>query len=372
MKVLVPSYTLILRNCNVYTNFGRGYGNSPVAAQPDFFSKQLLALMGGKTMVQATVNRVLPIVSGEDIFVVTNREYSPMVKQQLPMLPECNIVEEPSAKSTAPCIGLAAMHMPDPNLVMASLHADHFIADEEGFRQALLAAEEVAKEGYLVTLGIKPTKPETGYGYVQRGAELGQYNNHTVYQAARFLEKPDLARAEEFLASGTYYWNSGIFIWQISTLLQAYSDYMPEFSRQLGQIKELLDTGEAIDSIWQNIHPRSIDVGIMEQAEKVAVVPVDIGWNDVGSWAAIHEINTAAGTGQIDKDNNVVLDAEHIGIDTRGSLIQGNDRLIATIGLEDVIVVDTGDAILVCAKDKAQDVRKVVSWLEDHHRTDML
>jgi mannose-1-phosphate guanylyltransferase len=319
-------------------------------------------------MMQATVNRVLPITPPEHIFVASNREYGPLIREQLPALPRQNILEEPSGKNTAPCIGLAAMHMCrlDPDEVMASLHADHFIADEEGFRQALLAAEQVANEGYLVTLGIKPTKPETGYGYVQRNGEVGEFNNHTVYRAERFLEKPNLAAAEKFVASGDYYWNSGIFIWQVSTLLQSFNNHMPDFHHQLEEIGQALETGQAIDPIWQQIKPVSIDVGIMERAEKVAVVPVDIGWNDVGSWAAIHEINRP------DEDNNVVLDAEHVSFDTTSTLIQGNGRLIATIGLEDVVIVDSGDALLVCAKDKAQDVKKVVNWLEEKKRVDLL
>jgi mannose-1-phosphate guanylyltransferase len=319
-------------------------------------------------MMQATVNRVLPIVPFEHIFVATNRVYGPLIKEQVPGLPRQNIIEEPSGKNTAPCIGLAAMHMQrlDPEAIMASLHADHFIADEEGFRQALLAAAEVARQGYLVTLGVKPNKPETGYGYVQRSSAVGEYNNHTVYQVAQFLEKPDQATAEEFVASGEYYWNSGIFIWQLSTLRQAFSDYMPEFYQQLGQLDQALEAGEAIDPIWQGIRPKSIDVGIMEQAGKVAVVPVDIGWNDVGSWAAIHEINP------VDENNNVILRTEHIGLDTKGTLIQGNGRLIATIGLEDMVIVDSDDALLICAKDKVQDIKKVVEWLQKNGRTDLL
>lgn len=330
--------------------------------------KQLLALIGGQTMMQATVNRVRPIVPVERIFVASNREYGPLIKEQVPDLPRQNIVEEPSAKNTAPCIGLAALQMTNSDEVMASLHADHFIANEEAFRQALLAAEEVAKQGYLVTLGIKPDKPETGYGYVQRADELGVYNHYQVYQAARFLEKPDLATAERFLASGEYYWNSGIFIWQISSLQRAFSDYLPEFAAQLKEIAGALENGQPIDSIWQQIKPISIDVGIMEQAAKVAVVPVDFGWNDVGSWAAIHEINID----QADEAGNISLNAEHVAIDCKGVLVQGNKRLVATIGLEDVIIVDSGDALLVCARDKAQDVKKVVSWLEENNRTDLL
>jgi mannose-1-phosphate guanylyltransferase len=304
----------------------------------------------------------------EHIFIATNQAYGPLIKEQLPGLPTANIIEEPSSKNTAPCIGLAAAHMRrlDPEAVMASLHADHFITDEEGFRQALLATAEVAKEGYLVTLGITPDKPETGYGYIQRGPEIGHYNNHAVYQVSRFLEKPDLATAERFVASGEYYWNSGIFVWQLSTLLQAFSAHMPEFYSQLGQIEQALAAGQMIDAIWQTIRSESIDVGIMERAAKVAVVPVNFGWNDVGSWAAIHEINIK------DEHGNVALGAEHLAVDTRGTLVQGNGRLIATIGLEDVVIVDSDDALLICAKDKVQDIKKVVEWLKAQGRNELL
>jgi mannose-1-phosphate guanylyltransferase len=211
-----------------------------------------------------------------------------------------------------------------------------------------------------------PDKPETGYGYIQRGAEIGRFNNHPVYQVSQFLEKPDLATAEKFVASGEYYWNSGIFVWRLSTLLQAFSDHMPDFYRQLGQMEQALAAGQAIDAIWQQIRPQSIDVGIMEKAAKVAVVPMSVGWNDVGSWAAIHEINIQ------DENDNVSLGTEHLAFDTKGSLVQGNGRFIATIGLEDVVIVDSPDALLVCAKDKVQDIKKVVEWLKENGRTEPL
>ncbi len=331
--------------------------------------KQLLPLLrGDNSMMKATVNRVLPIVPHEHIFVATNNEYGPMISEQIPAIPRQNIVQEPSGKNTAPGIGLAAAHMRqvDPDVVMASLHADHFIANEEGFRQALLAAEAVAREGYLVTLGITPDKPETGYGYVQRAEKLGVYNDHDVYQVERFLEKPDLATAEKFVESGGYYWNSGIFIWQVSILFEAFSRHMPEFYDHLGQLEQALAAGEAIDTIWEKITPESIDQGIMERAEKVAVIPVDFGWNDVGSWAAIHEINDT------DENDNVVLNAEHLGFDTTGSLIQGNKRFVATIGLEDVVIIDTDDALLVCDKNKVQDIKQIVNWLDENGRTELL
>ncbi len=330
--------------------------------------KQLLPLMGDRTMVQATVDRISSIIPIEHTFFATNQAYGELIIDQLPDMPRRNIVAEPSAKHTAPCIGLGALHIQqlDAGAVMASLHSDHFIADEERFRQALLAAEELAREGYLVTLGITPDKPETGYGYIERGQTLGEYNGYPAYAVSQFLEKPDLATAERFLASGAHYWNSGIFIWQISTLMQAFSEFMPNFHAQLEQMGQALIAGDPIGDIWQTIAPESIDEGIMERAEKVAVIPVDMGWNDVGSWAAIYEI------GQTDEDNNVIVGPDCFTLDTKNSLIQGKDRLIATIGLDNVIIIDTGDALLVCDKDKAQDVKKVVSWLEENDRSDSL
>lgn len=331
--------------------------------------KQLLPLTGDRTMVQATVDRIESIIPVEHVFFASNQEYAPLIKSQITDIPAENIIQEPSAKHTAPCIGLAALHMErlDPQAVMASLHADHFIVNEEGFRQALLAAEAAAKEGYLVTLGITPDKPETGYGYIKRGAEIGDYNKHTVYNIDEFLEKPDLATAEKFVADGSYYWNSGIFIWQISTLMDSFGEHLPGLYQQFEQIRQALTAGEPIDPIWEQITPKSIDVGIMEQAKKTAVIPVDFGWNDVGSWAAIHDVSSKDEQGNAIKQGNTVL------FDTTNSLVRNDsDRLIALVGVDNVIVVDTGDALLVVDKDKAQDVKKVVNWLEENDRADLL
>ncbi len=330
--------------------------------------KQLLPLMDNKTMVQTTVNRILPIIPVEHIFFATNQAYGDLIVQQIPTLPKSNIVQEPSAKHTAPCIGLGAVSMQpsDSEAVMASLHSDHFIRDEEDFRQALLAAEALAQKEYLVTLGITPNKPETGYGYIERGTALGEYNDYTAYEVNQFLEKPDLTTAESFLTSGSYYWNSGIFIWKISTLMQAFKDYMPDFYQQLKQIEQALQVGNPINEIWATITPQSIDQGIMEHAQKVAVIPVDIGWNDIGSWSAIHEI------GQTDENENVIMAADCFIYETKNSLIQGGQRLIATIGLDNVVIVDTGDALIVCHKNQTQDVKKVVDWLKQNKRSDLL
>jgi mannose-1-phosphate guanylyltransferase len=330
--------------------------------------KQLLPLTDEKTMAQITVDRIRSIVQPKHVFFATNLEYGQIISRQIPDVPAQNILAEPSAKNTAPCIGLAALYMQqlDPNEVMASLHADHFIADEEAFRQALLAAEEVAQQGYLVTLGIKPNKPEIGYGYVEQGEFLGQFNDHAVYRVKRFLEKPNLETAEKFVESGTHLWNSGIFIWQLSTLMEAFERHTPDLYRKFGELAGAVQARQPIDAIWAGIDPVSIDVGIMEQADNVAVIPVDFGWNDVGSWAAIHEV------GCKDENENIIRGDQTVAIDTTGSYLQSDKRLLAVVGLDNVVVVDTGDAVLVCARDKSQDVKKIVQWLQTEKRDDLL
>lgn len=330
--------------------------------------KQLLPITAGETLVQKTVKRVLPLVSVENIFFATNEAYGAKIREQVTDLLPRSIIAEPSGKNTAPCLGLAALHMSqlDPEAVMVSLHSDHYIADEEAFRQSIVAAVEVAQAGHLVTLGITPDKPETGYGYIQRSEAIGQYNGYEVYQVAQFLEKPNLETAKQFVTSGDYYWNSGMFIWKISTLLDSFKEHMPTFYEQLQAMDAALKAGQPIDPIWADIEPESIDVGIMERAEKVAVVPVDFGWNDVGSWSAIHDINEKNG------DDNVIVNAEHFNLDSTGILVQGNQRFVATIGVENLVIVDTDDGLLICAKDRAQDTKKVVEWLKANQRPELL
>ncbi len=331
--------------------------------------KQLLAITdSGETLVQKTVKRVLPLVPVENIFFATNHEYGVKIREQVTDLLPRSIIAEPSGKNTAPCLGLAAVQMSqlDADETMVSLHSDHYIADEEAFRQSIVAAVELAQQGYLVTLGITPDKPETGYGYIKRGGTLGTYNGYESFEVAEFLEKPNLETAEKFVASGDYFWNSGMFIWKLSTLLEAFQTHMPEFHTQLEQLRTAIAAGQPIDPIWESIQPESIDVGIMEKAKKVAVVPVDFGWNDVGSWSAIHEINRK------NEANNVIINAEHFNVDSQNLLVQGNGRLVATIGVDNLVIVDTEDGLLICDKDRAQDTKKVVEWLKSQQRTELL
>jgi len=325
--------------------------------------KQLLDIVAKNTMLQETFLRLTPLVPSERIFIVTNDTYTPIVREQLPQLPGGNIISEPWGHNTAPCIGLAACYLRrlDPEGIMISVHADHLIKDEEAYRRGLLAAIESAQQGYLTTLGAHPTSPHPGLGYIRRGRLLGRAHDCDIYEIAQFVEKPGEERARRFLATGEYCWNIGNFAWRLTAILEAFECLMPRLYEQLMAIDAAIDTPEerqVLERVWREVKDEAIDTGIMERARKVAVVPVDIGWSDVGSWATLADILPA------DSENNVVVGGEHIGVDTTGSLLYGTShRLIATVGLKDMIVVDTNDVVLVCPKDRAQDVKDLVAKL---------
>ncbi len=328
--------------------------------------KQLLALFSQRTMLQETCDRIMPIIPAEHIFIVTNEGYVTTVREQLPDLPPENILGEPEGHGTAPCIGLGALYIQqrDPTAVMVSLHADHYIEKPERFRQVLLDAAEVARAGYLVTLGIQPNQPETGYGYIQRGGALAAVGAQPVYRVAQFLEKPNEATAIQFVQSGEYYWNSGIFAWQISTLWTEYQTYQPALFKQLQSIGKGLGgkrERSTLLRVWKKIKNETIDVGIMEKSQRVAMLPIDVGWSDVGSWATLLDLLPS------NQDNNVIV-GDHVGVDTGSSLLYSPNRLIATVGLTDMIVVDTDDAILVCPKSRAQEVKHIVETLKQNHK----
>jgi len=323
--------------------------------------KQFLNLVGPRSMLAHTVERVLPLVPLERIYVLAGPEHGPLVAQQLPDLPAENIMVEPSPKGTAPCLGLAALRLyrrtGRADDVMISLHADHAVALADRFREALRAAAEVARRGHIVTIGIVPAYPETGFGYIERAEPLPPAVGQEVYRVARFTEKPPLERAQQFVESGRYYWNAGYFAWTLGGILGEFGRSLPEMYDCLQRLALPDGTLGPVET-WEAITPVTIDVGIMERANDLAVIPCDLGWSDIGSWAALHAVLPA------DAHGNVVLGgAPHVGIDTSDSLIYGEDRLIATLGLEGMIVVDTGDALLILPKGRAQDVNAVVREL---------
>jgi len=332
--------------------------------------KQSLALVGGRTMFEHAVDRIAPIFQPEQIFVVTGAEHVDSLAAQAPELPRENFIVEPQGRGTGPAIGLGAIHLlrQDPEAIMAVLTADHFIVDADRFRQVLTAAAQVAEEGHLVTLGIAPSFPSTGYGYIKQGESLRGAEGFPVYRAERFTEKPTLETALHMVESGEYSWNSGMFIWRVERVMEEFQRQMPDFYVQLAQVETALGgTGyqPTLNRVWPEVVKQTIDYGVMEGAEDVAVIPVDIGWSDIGSWTSLSEILPT------DREGNTIV-GPHVGIDTRETVVFGGKRLIATIGLEGMVIVDTEDALLVCPRDREQEVRAIVRQLDREDRGEYL
>lgn len=335
--------------------------------------KQLLDLLGERTMLQATVDRIAPMIPLDRIYVMTNAEYVAEVQAQLPEVPPANIIGEPAPRGTAPAVGLAAWHIRsrDPQAVMLSLHADHHIDDAQGFRRALGAAVDVAREGWLVNLGVKPTYAATGLGWVELEKSLGTYRGIEVWRVKRFVEKPDETTAESFLASGRYLWNSGIFAWRVDVILGAFERFLPAISEPLARIGAAVGTPEAgrtLNEVWATLDGETtIDRGIMERATQVATVPLDVGWDDVGSWSSLIALLPT------DEHRNVVSGTgDHLLLDCENVYILSEEKFVAAIGLRDLVVVEVGDALLLCHRDRAQDVKYIVSHLQSHGRQDLL
>jgi mannose-1-phosphate guanylyltransferase len=327
--------------------------------------KQALKLVGDRTMFQHTVDRLSPLFPMERIFVVASATIAEILRPQRPELPPSNFILEPSGRDSAPAAGLAAIRLlaRDSDAIMAILTADHFIADAEQFRSVLAAAAEVADTGTIVTLGIRPTYPATGYGYVAAGEALTIVDGFRVYRSAGFREKPDKATAARFIEEGRYSWNSGMFVWRADRLMAEYRSQLPDLFDSLTGIAAAVGTPaerEVLSAKWEGIRRVSIDYGIMEHARNVAVVPVELGWSDIGSWASLLDVS------DLDAKGNV-FQAPALALDTERTLIRsesGADRLIAAIGLRDMIVVDTPDVLLVCPRTQAERVREIVKQLE--------
>jgi hypothetical protein len=334
--------------------------------------KQFLSLTSdGKSMIQHTVERLKELVKIENVYIVTNELYVNLVKEHIPSIPNKNIIVEPVAKNTAPCIGLAAEHIAkkNPDSKMIVLPSDHLIRFNEIFIDTLKIALEVVEEGdNLATIGITPNYPETGYGYInfKKSDTLKDIKN--VYEVLKFVEKPNLEVAKEYLNSGQYLWNSGMFVWKVSTILKCFKEFLPEIYNGLETIASSIDTndyGKVLEKEFIKLSSESIDYGIMEKAKNIYVIPGNFGWDDVGSWLSLERIN------KTNQDGNVI-DGNVISIKTKNSIIQGNGKLIATIGLENIIVVDTEDAILICNKENTQEVKEVINNLKICNRTEYL
>ena len=326
--------------------------------------KQLLNLSGKDTMINETIDRIANVIDNDNIFIVTNvSQCEPMLEITKGKLKQEKILSEPVARNTAACIGYAAVEIVKKygDGVMCIFPADHYIKDEDGFSDILQKAINTAEMGdKLVTIGITPTFPSTGYGYIK----FDKNEINTAKRVIKFVEKPNIELAKDYVASGNFAWNSGMFVWKASTILNMFKELLPEVYDCLVKIEKALGTEkeiEVINEIYPNIPSISIDYGIMEKADNVVVIDGEFGWNDVGSWDTLGVMYDADENGNISKGDNIILDTEN-------SVIFGNKRLIAAVGLENIIVVETDDAILVCDKNKAQDVKRVVDILKEKDR----
>ncbi len=333
--------------------------------------KQLLTIVGNKTMIRATVERILPEIPFERVLVLAGVSCADAIRDELPELSQDRVVAEPSGRNTAPCIALAAYKLAkyDPDAVMAVLPADHIIGKEAIFRNALRLGCEVALKGdHLVTFGIVPDRPETGYGYIERGDTAFFLGHSTVFQVKNFVEKPDRARAQEYLDSGNYFWNSGMFLWKADAIIKAFENHLPQISRVMEKHLSALNTEDepnALEQIYASVDSVSIDYGIMEKTDGVLVIPLDCGWNDVGTWSSLH------GVWGGDSEGNAV-EGHALCLNSNGCVVSSPHKLATLIGVEDLIVVDTPDALLVCRKTSAQDVRKLQELLRERGYQNLL
>jgi len=331
------------------------------------YPKQLLRILGDKTLIQQTMHRILHCVPASQVLISTNSAQADSIRVQLAEWKEeisHNFVIEPEARNTAPAIALAAIELVrrDPQAVMLVLPADHVIKGDRKFQAAVALGAKLAEDGHLVTFGIKPVRPETGYGYVQpnRRARLASRGGLVGYPVGRFVEKPDAKTAARYLQAGNYYWNSGIFAWRASTILEELMRYQPAMARGLRKIGALQKSdagGSAVAQVYRRLTPVSIDHGVMEHSSRAAVIPVDFAWSDVGSWSSLEEVAPR-------NDSGNVVSGRVVDLDSRDSILYADRRLVATIGLSGMVVVDTPDATLICPKDRSQDVKQVVEILK--------
>lgn len=321
--------------------------------------KQFHCLYGENTLLQETVRRLEPITPRENYYVIANKSHESLSREQLPWLGEDNYIGEPFGKNTAPAVGMIAtiINRIDPDGVILITPADHIIQKEEQFLKLLQAAEQMASEGpNVVTIGIRPTYPATGYGYIQMDDEKREIDGVEIHKALDFREKPDRDTAEEYVASWQYVWNSGMFIWSAKTILDLFRRHAPEIYELLMRYDAAIgtpDEDKVFDEVYNAFPSISVDYAIMEHAENIYVIPGAIGWSDLGSWASLYEIMDQ------DEHGNAVV-GHHVGLDTYNCLIHSRERLVATVGLDNLVVVDTGDVVVILPRGRSEEVKELL------------
>ena len=361
---------------------GRGTRFWPLSRQRR--AKQLLALDGRRTMMQQTVARLLPLCRAERFWIVTNGYLRAGIIKQLPRIPAAQILAEPAGRNTAPAIGLAAFLLlrRDPNAVLGLFPADHVIADQKAFHKKILRAVQIAASGAnIVTLGIAPTRPDTGYGYIEGGAAAAEGEagisfppGEDVLRVRRFTEKPDLQHAQQFVNAGNYYWNSGMFVWSARTLVGALQKYLPRTAVQLEKIAAAWGARD-FERTFKRLYPKceniSIDYAVLEpqsqkgeRASNLFCIPSSLGWNDLGSWAALYEHRLQAGPSGTEA-TNVIDGGPRISLGAEGNYVYAPGKFVALVGIKDAVVVETEDALLITTRQHSQDVGKVVRYLDE-------
>lgn len=332
--------------------------------------KQLLPILSHRSMIRETVDRLRPFVSPNKILIVTSRSQVAQIQREVPQIPKRNLLAEPAGRNTAPCLCLAALSIQklNPEAVMVALPADHAIAGRREFRRTLgIAKEFAARKNFLITLGIRPTAPETGYGYIQKGEILGQMKGTRVFKARAFREKPTLNKARAYLRRGDYLWNTGMFIWKVGIFLEAVKKFLPQLYGEMLALEKAWGTSrekKILEQVYERCQSISVDYGVMERAKNVALIEARFGWDDVGSWSALWSIRPK------DQDHNAHIpgkqlrDTKILTIDSSGCLIRGEKKLITVLGMKDTVVVEAGDILLVCPRDRSQEVRRVLEELK--------
>ncbi len=360
------------KNSNFYPVIlagGRGTRFWPLSRKKR--AKQLLALDGKQTMIQQTVARLLPLAPAKKFWIITNEDLRSAIARQLPNLSKSQILAEPAARNTAPAIGLAAflLERNDPEAVIGLFPSDHVIGDQNRYRETLRRGIEIAAAGAnIVVLGIRPNRAETGYGYIEAGSAF----QGEVLRVRRFTEKPDAAKAAEFVAAGNYFWNSGMFLWSARTLADALREHLPKTAALLEEIAESFGT-RRFAAAFRKLYPKceniSVDYAVLEprsakgeEAGNIFCLPADFGWNDLGSWTALHEHHTAKSN---PPEGNLVAGSGVFLMNARGNYIHAPGKFVAAVGVSDLVVVETPDALLITTRQHAQDVGKVVKYLDD-------